>query len=80
MLFFTEVLDELHISILSNAGLFTKAGETFTCAMMFHGAVDLSIDRFFMRMQNNHNVCAHHTYYIQLLVCLKCRVMQDSFF
>ena len=46
---------------------------------MFHGVVDLSIDRFFLRVQNNHNVRAHHTYTIQSLVRSKCRVMQDSF-
>jgi hypothetical protein len=29
---------------------------------MFHGAVDLSIDRFFICVQNSHNVRARHTY------------------
>ena len=47
---------------------------------MFHGAVDLSIDRFFMRVQNSHNIRARHTYTIKSLVRSKCRVMQDSFF
>ena len=47
---------------------------------MFHGAVDLSIDRFFTRVQNSHNVRARHTYTIKSLVRSKCRVMQDSFF
>jgi hypothetical protein len=47
---------------------------------MFHGAVDLSIDRFFMREQNNYKVRAHHTFTIQSLACSKYSVMRGSFF
>ena len=47
---------------------------------MFHGAIDLPIDRFFLHVQNHHYVRAHHDYTIQPLVRAKCRVMKDSFF
>jgi hypothetical protein len=47
---------------------------------LFHDLVDIPIERFFVRLQSDHNVRTQHQFIIQFFVRSKCLVIQDSYF
>jgi len=47
---------------------------------MYHGLVDIPIERFFVRLQSDHYVRTHHQYTIRSQFRAMCAVMQDSYF